>query len=262
MLKLNLPLLEELCLINSPSGLEFPMTTYIINYCYQIKGIQYKIDKVGNLFITKNTTSPKTYPCLIAHMDEIHNLNIPRKIMLKNNLIWAVTEDTKQPCGLGADDKFGICIILQLLKILPDIKVCFTVQEESYGIGAIEAQLNSEFFSNIRFMIEPDRRGNSDIIVETNCLKIASDEFLEDISDLLQKYKYKPAIGTFTDIGVLKETVNVSAINLSCGYYKEHTSKLLTLNSESVILWSSWEMLYITNCADSERNIETTGKDV
>lgn len=225
MLKLNLPLLEELCLINSPSGLEFPMTTYIINYCYQIKGIQYKIDKVGNLFITKNTTSPKTYPCLIAHMDEIHNLNIPRKIMLKNNLIWAVTEDTKQPCGLGADDKFGICIILQLLKILPDIKVCFTVQEESYGIGAIEAQLNSEFFSNIRFMIEPDRRGNSDIIVETNCLKIASDEFLEDISDLLQKYKYKPAIGTFTDIGVLKETVNVSAINLSCGYYKEHTSR-------------------------------------
>lgn len=225
MLKLNLPLLEELCLINSPSGLEFPMTTYIINYCYQIKGIQYKIDKVGNLFITKNTTSPKTYPCLIAHMDEIHNLNIPRKIMLKNNLIWAVTEDTKQPCGLGADDKFGICIILQLLKILPDIKVCFTVQEESYGIGAIEAQLNSEFFSNIRFMIEPDRRGNSDIIVETNCLKIASDEFLEDISDLLQKYKYKPAIGTFTDIGVLKKTVNVSAINLSCGYYKEHTSR-------------------------------------
>ena len=87
MLKLNLPLLEELCLINSPSGLEFPMTTYIINYCYQIKGIQYKIDKVGNLFITKNTTSPKTYPCLIAHMDELHNLNIPRKIMLKNNLI-------------------------------------------------------------------------------------------------------------------------------------------------------------------------------
>ncbi len=225
MLKLDSQLLEELCLINSPSGFEFPMITYIINYCYRIEGITYEIDKVGNLFITKNTTSPKTYPCLVSHMDEFHRLSTPRKIMFKDNLIWAVTKDTEKTCGLGADDKFGICIILQLLKVLPDVKVCFTVQEESGGEGAIEAQQNSEFFNNIRFIIEPDRRGNSDIIVETNSLKITSNEFLEDISDLLQTYKYKPAVGTFTDVGILKETINVSAINLSCGYYKEHTTR-------------------------------------
>ena len=45
------------------------MITYILNFCYTIEGMQFEMDDENNLFITKNTTNPAVYPCLVAHMD-------------------------------------------------------------------------------------------------------------------------------------------------------------------------------------------------
>lgn len=221
--QLNLDLLKTLCEIIHPSGKEHMMTTFIMNYCYKIEGVTIEFDEDWNLFVTKNTTNPDSFPCLIAHQDEILKYTGLKRARIKKNKIYGYYLNSGKQCGLGLDDCFGIYICLHLLHKLPDLKVCFTVQEEYGCLGAETAALNIDFFDNCRYLIEPDRRGGNDLITRTNGLDVTSSEFLEDIDHLLEKYKYKEAVGTMTDIGTLKENINLSAINVACGYYNAHT---------------------------------------
>lgn len=221
--QLNLELLKTLCEIEHPSGKEQRMMGFILNFCYAIEGISIEIDEENNLFVTKNTTNPEVYPCLVAHMDEILKYTDTKCARIKGNKIYGFYKKTGKQCGLGLDDTFGIYICLHCLAILPDLKICFTTKEEMGCIGAETAALNIDFFDNCRFMLQADRMGGHDLITRTNGIDVTSSEFLKDIDVLLEKYKYKEAIGTMTDIGTLKENINLSAVNISCGYYRAHT---------------------------------------
>ena len=63
------------------------MISFIINYCYNVGGIFFEIDSKNNIFITKNTTNPESYPCLVAHMDEVHKHKNNREVLIKNGYI-------------------------------------------------------------------------------------------------------------------------------------------------------------------------------
>lgn len=222
-MKVNLKLLKRLYLIDHESTNEHDMISFILNYCYKIPHLIFSIDKERNLFITKNTTNPENYACVVAHMDTIHNFTSARELVIKNNIITAKYIKSGIQCGLNADDCNGILVALQLLETLPNLKVCFTTQEEIGGIGAYEAANNIEFFLNVRYLIQADRRGNKDLITHTNGINSASEKFVEDIQSLMEKYNYLENIGTFTDIGVLASKLLISGVNVSCGYYNEHT---------------------------------------
>ena len=222
-MKVNLKLLKRLYLIDHESTNEHDMISFILNYCYKIPHLIFSIDKERNLFITKNTTNPENYACVVAHMDTIHNFTSARELVIKNNIITAKYIKSGIQCGLNADDCNGILVALQLLETLPNLKVCFTTQEEIGGIGAYEAANNIEFFLNVRYLIQADRRGNKDLITHTNGIDSASEKFVEDIQSLIEKYNYSENIGTFTDIGVLASKLLISGVNVSCGYYNEHT---------------------------------------
>lgn len=224
-MKVNLKLLKRLYLIDHESTNEHDMISFILNYCYKIPHLIFSIDKERNLFITKNTTNPENYACVVAHMDTIHNFTSARELVIKNNIITAKYIKSGIQCGLNADDCNGILVALQLLETLPNLKVCFTTQEEIGGIGAYEATNNIEFFLNVRYLIQADRRGNKDLITHTNGIDSASEKFVEDIQSLMEKYNYSESIGTFTDIGVLASKLLISGVNVSCGYYNEHTFK-------------------------------------
>lgn len=224
-MKVNLKLLKRLYLIDHESNDEHDMISFILNYCYKIPHLIFSIDKERNLFITKNTTNPENYACVVAHMDTIHNFTSARELIIKNNIITARYIKSGIQCGLNADDCNGILIALQLLETLPNLKVCFTTQEEIGGVGAYEAANNIEFFLNVRYLIQADRRGNKDLITHTNGIDSASEKFVEDIQSLMEKYNYSESIGTFTDIGVLASKLLISGVNVSCGYYNEHTFK-------------------------------------
>lgn len=208
------------------------MISFLINYVTKIEGVTIETDEKRNLFITKNTTNPNVYPCLVAHMDEVPRYTAEREIIYKKGKAFGRYVKTKAQCGLGADDKNGIYISLHLLSALPDVKICFTTEEEIGALGAREAALNLNFFQDCRFLIEPDRRGSSDLITQTNGMKVTSQEFLDDIADLMTEFKFKTATGTFTDIGELKDTVDLSAVNVSCGYYSAHSHSEYTILSE------------------------------
>lgn len=228
-LKLDLKLLKELYLTPNPSSQEYALISYILNYVYNVDNINVELDHYSNLFITKNTTNPEVYPCLIAHMDSVHDWNEDKGLIIKDGEIFAINNKTKQRCGLGADDLNGVYVALHLLKILPDLKIVFTVEEEIGARGATEACFNTMFFKNVGYFLQADRRGNSNLIVNTNCIDCASKEFLDAVDPVCKSFNYAHEVGTFTDVGVLVEDLHISGVNISCGYYNEHTAKERTV---------------------------------
>ena len=224
-MKLDLKLLKKLCLITSPSRNEQPMISFIINYCYNIPNLTFEMDHYNNLFLTKNTTNPKYYCCVVAHLDQIVTNKGPFGVNIKAGLITGYHKVDKSSCGLGLDDGVGICIALQLLKSQPNLKVLFTTEEELGAIGAREATTNIDFLSDVRYFLQADRKGNSDFITYTNCIDVCSPEFISDMMPIMHKYGYKQAAGTLTDVGELCEELGISGCNLSCGYYAPHSSK-------------------------------------
>ena len=194
-MKVNLKLLKRLYLIDHESTNEHDMISFILNYCYKIPHLTFSIDKECNLFITKNTTNPEKYACVVAHMDTVHSFTSARELIIKNNIITAQYIKSGLQCGLNADDCNGILVALQLLETLPNLKVCFTTQEEIGGKGADVAADNIEFFLDVRYLIQADRRGKSDLITHTNGINSASEEFVKDIESLMEKYGYSEEIG-------------------------------------------------------------------
>lgn len=221
-MKLNLKLLKRLFLIDHESEFEHDMISFILNYCYKIPNLTFEIGQKGNLFITKNTNDVDDYACVVAHLDGVNSFYGNRELVYNNGVITARYIKSGLQCGLNADDSCGICCALQLLEVFPNLKVCFTVQEEIGGIGAKLAADNISFFSNVRYMLQADRRGKNDLITKTNGIDSASEVFVKDIQDIMSKYGYKEATGTFTDIGVIAEELCISGVNISCGYSNEH----------------------------------------
>ena len=84
-----------------------------------------------------------------------------------------------------------------------------------------------DFFNDCRFVIQPDRRGNTDVITQIGFMDICSDGFIKDTTP--EKFGYIPTDGMMTDVEQLKENgLNVSCINVSCGYYEPHTDNEFT----------------------------------
>ena len=161
---------------------------------------------------------------------------------------------------MGLDDKVGICIALQLLKSQPNLKVLFTTEEELGAIGAREATTNIDFLSDVRYFLQADRRGSSDLITHTNGIDVVTDEFIADLMPIMNKYGYSENIGTFTDVGELVENVKVCGVNISCGYYSEHTAKEHCKISElENCLNFIYEILTTLN-SDKQYHIETTNR--
>ena len=231
-MKLDLKLLKKIFLAERPPGKEQEAISLILNYCKNIQNLTYKLDSENNLFITKNTNNQKYVSCIIAHMDSIITHKGERLISIRNNEIRGFQKSDHTQCSLGADDGIGMCIALQLLNELEDVKVIFTTQEEIGGIGAYTACYNKDFFKNINFFIQADRKGNSDLITNTNGIKSGAADFVFDISDLSKKYGYKENVGTFTDVGIFAEEFEISGVNISCGYKDEHTKLEYTVISD------------------------------
>jgi putative aminopeptidase FrvX len=110
--------------------------------------------------------------------------------------------------------------------------MCFTTEEEVGFLGVDAAADNLDFFYDVSYFIQADRHGSSDLITYTNGIYSASDEWLQEITPIMAKYKYSEEYGIGTDVGVLSERLQLSGVNVSCGYYREHTDDEYTIISE------------------------------
>ena len=224
---MDIDLLRDLYEIYSPSLKEKRIRKYIRRYIETIPDIVKK-EVDGNMYITKGVSD--AYPCIVAHLDQVQD-PYPKdyKTVVFGDTIMGWSDSTHSQCGLGADDKNGIYIALRALQFFDAVKVAFFTGEERGCIGSSKAEMS--FFLDCRFVIEPDRRGSSDLITTMCGVEVCSQEFLGDIP--YNEFGYIPTQGSLTDALTLCENgLGLACINLSCGYHHPHTEQEITVLSE------------------------------
>lgn len=243
---MNTELLFQLYSIHAKSGSEKKMRKFLRKQA-MLRGAQsVETDRYGNVLITKGEAD--TYPCLAAHMDQVQSFHSRdfEVVQIGDDVIgWSRKSHSQQ--GLGADDKNGLFICLECLEKYNAIKVAFFSGEEIGCVGSSKVSL--DFFKDCRFIIEPDRKGGSDLITSMAVGDVCSKEFIEAIG--YKEFGYKEDIGSITDVGELVERgVGISCLNLSCGYYDAHTDHEMCVLSE------------LENCLNFVQHIVETCTDV
>lgn len=149
---------------------------------------------------------------LVAHMDTVFKLP-PEKIYFdrKKNVLWS-------PDGLGADDRAGVFLILKIIQKVRWNKkptIIFTTDEEQGCIGASNLALDfSEAPWDLKYLIQLDRRGQNDCVFY--------DDTNKNFLNYVEKFGFKDAWGTFSDISIICPSWGISGVNLSVGYEDEH----------------------------------------
>ena len=223
-------LLKQLYSIHSPSGKEKKMRKFLKDWIKtNVPEATCTTDAIGNLYVCKGQSD--TYPCIVSHIDQVQETHSRDfQAVETKDIIFGFSIKNIQMEGLGADDKNGIWICLQCLKKYKSLKCAFFVQEEVGCRGSSRADMS--FFSDCRFVLQCDRRGGHDLIWNiSGFTELCSKEFLSAIG--YQEFGYKLQTGMMTDVEALKDNgLQVSAINISCGYYRPHTSQEYTVKSE------------------------------
>ncbi len=244
---MNMQLLKRLYNIYSPSGKEEKMVKFLCSYIRQLPGnISMSKDKFGNLYVVKGES--ESYPCLVSHIDQVSHCNHSKdfKAIETREIIFGYSPKNRRFENLGADDKNGVFICLECLKKHDAIKVVFFREEETGCRGSSEAMMS--FFDDIRFVIQPDRKGNSDLITNISYSELCSEKFLEEVEP--EKWGYREENGLMTDVLTLKENgLGVSCINVSCGYYNPHTDEEVTVKKDLMKSLSFIEHI-IEDCTD------------
>lgn len=156
--------------------------------------------------------------CLIAHVDTVFDQY--RFYVYEEGFEWFYDSDKNvlwKPLGSGYDDRAGIYSIFKILQNGFRPHIIFTDKEEIGGIGA--QQLIKDFpqcpFNICNFIIQLDRRGEKDAVF----YQCDNKDFMKYIT----KFGFKEANGTFSDISFIAPQWGIAAVNLSVGYYQEHT---------------------------------------
>ena len=145
---------------------------------------------------------------LIAHLDTVHKEPVV-SVCWDSNYNVAMS-----PQGIGGDDRCGIYMILRVIRELK-CHVLFCEDEEIGGVGALQFT-HSGLNPAVNFLIEFDRKGNNDAVFY-DCDN-------EDFTDLLKQYGFKEEYGSFSDISHIAPHFGVAAVNVSSGYYRQHTT--------------------------------------
>lgn len=225
----NINLLKQLYQINSKSGQEQEIVEFIVEYITtNYPSVKIHVDSSNNIYCVKGKSD--MYPCIVGHTDQVGSYKGKISIFRQHNIIIGVGEHGKQ-VNLGADDKNGVWIALELLRTEPCLKVVLFTGEEIGCRGSRVADLS--FFDNVKFVIQCDRRHKSDFIYMAGAVTLCDQNWPS--KELKDKYGYVNTYGLMTDVQELKKRgLKVACCNLSCGYYNPHLDTEYT-NIEELI---------------------------
>lgn len=148
---------------------------------------------------------------LVAHLDTVHT-RPPVNFFYdqEQQVLWS-------PEGLGADDRAGIYAIIQIIEAgyRPHIILCKDEEIGGKGANAVVQMFPQYPFENLKCLIELDRSGKQD------CVFYDCDN--EDFIKYIEQFGFKEDIGSFSDISIIAPAWEVAAVNLSIGYYNEHS---------------------------------------
>jgi len=205
---MNLKLFEQICKIHNQLDLKKYLRKELEKYYSTI------VEEDGFLYVPSDNVDVM----LTAHMDTVHEKKCKKICRVKRDgkdALWS-------PQGIGGDDRCGVFMILEILHntdLRPAIVFC--EDEEIGGKGSIKfatwLSKNADTRElGIKYIIELDRRNGNDAVFY-DC---GNSDFIKYITDTTG---YEEEIGSFSDIGNISPELDVASVNLSCGYYKEHT---------------------------------------
>ncbi len=229
--------LKEVLSIPSHYHEETLATKYIVEFCEK-HGFEHIVDNLGSVLITKGVppTADGFYPLISAHIDTVHPL-VKKNIREDRNILTAWDNDGNQ-LGIGGDDLAGLHIAIELLLIMPVLKVGLFVSEEIGCVGSRNAvRQNREWFNDVGYLISWD--GPEDHMLTMVCsgeiLFDENGEFIQKSLPLFQESmgeKMKFYSHPFTDACILKRAFTFSCINVSAGYFAYHSSREYVVISE------------------------------
>ena len=154
---------------------------------------------------------------LVAHMDTVFYQQMTHMYYdQRKGVMWS-------PEGLGADDRAGIYMILQIVQSGLRPSIILTTDEERGGLGAQKLAKTDCPVPSLRYMIQLDRHGANDCVFY-DC---ANSDFI----DYIESFGFSEAVGSFSDISFLMPAWKICGVNLSVGYNDEHsTSETLNVN--------------------------------
>ena len=221
--------IRDVMSIPSCSGREEMMKAYIKQFA-RVRGITFKEDLKGNLYLTKGkpTKEDGYYPCLINHMDTVQQKHLP---YIENHKRLEIQEcengsgQTKffvDGMGIGADDKSGCAIALALLDQLPVAKAAFFVEEEWGMVGS--KQLDRDWFDDVGFCLSFDSPGRNRSSRKCDREQLYSDPFfnriLKPICDRHGITRFNDEL--FTDVVQIRQKTPIMCYNVGNGGYNAH----------------------------------------
>lgn len=145
---------------------------------------------------------------LVAHLDTVHK-TLPENIFFDEEqyVVWS-------PEGIGGDDRCGVYLIMRMIARGFKPHILFLEDEE---IGCKGARKCVEVLDKpkVKFLVEIDRRGEDD------CVFYDCDN--KEFQKYIETFGFKTAWGSCSDICVLSKAWDIASVNLSSGYYNEHT---------------------------------------
>lgn len=172
--------------------------------------------------------------CLVAHMDTVRDPQVDPKDTFKRHashvgkgyeLVQFRNILRNRTGVLGADDRAGVFGIFEILRRckaekLPLPSVILTNGEESGGKG-VKVMLACNSFGKrdegrTRLFVEMDRQGCNEWVTYGATLP-------KPVIEYVESFGFVSGRGSYSDIADLQEEYLIPAVNLSIGYYSQHS---------------------------------------
>lgn len=153
--------------------------------------------------------------CFVAHIDTVRTKKDKMNLKIENNII------TNSGGILGADDRAGVYGLFKIYESLLDDReipsFLFTNYEEVGGVGVKSFIDTYNKLENVNLFIELDRRGTDEYVTYVDVSK--------EVENYIESFGFIPSVGSYSDIADLAEHYLIPAVNISIGYYSQHTNK-------------------------------------
>ena len=151
---------------------------------------------------------------LVAHLDMVYDEEDRDEILIlrdsEKKIMWS-------PDGLAADDRAGVLMISEIIDKGLRPNILLTTREESDLKGAVEVGKKPlSIWGNTNYFIELDRQGRKDSVF------YSCDN--PDFEKYINSFGFKTAEGTYTDISIICPQWKIAGVNLSVGYFYEHSA--------------------------------------
>lgn len=217
---MNKEILKNLLAVPTVSYNEQPMVDWLVHYItHNIPGAAVTVDAFRNVYVSKGTA--EFSPCVSAHIDTVQPHRQVEIVERNGHLIGFDAHGTQ--VGIGADDKAGIFVCLNLLHRFEHIRAVFFATEECGCVGARKA--DAAFFAGIAYLMEFDCPSRNMMSYSSGGVRLFANDgdFIKTALPALQRHgtilwQHHP----YSDVMAIRERFPISCLNLSCGYYNWH----------------------------------------